>query len=92
MKDLQIDILELQKRIQNIILIHSIVNEKNSFITLNYTCQSMEPDSRVQFNDSWFVFQDSSWGFHEPYFSGKDEFLKSYRVNQIQGYSFKTCK
>ena len=52
LKDLQIDILELQKRIQNIILIHSIVNEKNSFITLNYTCQSMEPDSRVQFNDS----------------------------------------
>ena len=30
LKDLQIDTLELQKRIQNIILIHPIVNEKTN--------------------------------------------------------------
>ena len=26
---------------------------------------------RVRFNDSWFVFHDSRWSFHEPYFSRK---------------------
>ena len=28
----------------------------------------------VRFNDSWFVFHDSSWSFHEPYFSRKHIF------------------
>ena len=38
---------------------------------------------RVRFNDSWFVFHDYSWSFHEPYFNGKHIFHKSYRVNRI---------
>ena len=32
---------------------------------------------RVWFNDSWFVFHDSSWSFHEPYFSRKYVFHES---------------
>ena len=32
---------------------------------------------RVRFNDSWFVFQESSWSFHEPYFSRKHVFHES---------------
>ena len=28
----------------------------------------------VRFNDSWFVFHDSSWSFHEPHFSRKHIF------------------
>ena len=39
--------------------------------------------NRVQFSDSWFVFRDSSWGFHKPYFSKKHIFHESYRANRI---------
>ena len=46
----------------------------------------------IRFNDSWFVFHDSSWSFHKPYFSRKRMFHKSYRVNRTQGYGLKTCK
>ena len=34
-------------------------------------------DSRVQFNNLWFVFHESSWSFHEPYFSRKHIFYES---------------
>ena len=47
---------------------------------------------RVQFIDLWFVFHNSSWSFHEPYFSRKHIFHKSYRVNRTQDYGLKTCK
>ena len=33
---------------------------------------------RVQFNHLWFVFHDSSWSFHEPYFSRKHTFHESF--------------
>ena len=36
---------------------------------------------RVQFNDAWFVFHDSSWSFFGPYFSRKHIFYESYRVS-----------
>ena len=32
--------------------------------------------------DSWFVFHDSSWSFHEPYCSKRYIFHESYRVNR----------
>ena len=35
--------------------------------------------NRIRFNDSWFVFHDSSWSFHEPYFSKKCILHESYR-------------
>ena len=34
--------------------------------------------SKVRFNDSYFVFQDSGWGFQETYFSKKHLF--TYRI------------
>ena len=45
-----------------------------------------------RFNDSWFVFHNSRWSFHEPYFSRKHLFHESYRVNRTQDYSLKTFK
>ena len=39
---------------------------------------------RVWFNDSWFVFQNSSWSFREPYFSTEHLFHESYKVNRTQ--------
>ena len=47
---------------------------------------------RVRFNDSWLVFHNSSWSFHEPYFSRKEIFHKLYRKNRIQDYGLKTGK
>ena len=47
---------------------------------------------RVRFNDSWFVFHDSSWSFHEPYFSKKQIFHESYRMNRSQDDGLKTGK
>ena len=44
---------------------------------------------RVQFNNSWFLFHNSSWSFHEPYFSRK-HFHKSYGMNKTQDYGLKT--
>ena len=41
---------------------------------------------RVRFNDSWFVFHDSSWGFHEPILVENSEI-----VNRTQVYVLKTC-
>ena len=35
--------------------------------------------TEVRFDDSWFVFHDSSWSFHESYLSRKHVFDKSYR-------------
>ena len=43
-KDLQLDTSELRSKIQKLKLIHFVVNEKNLFITWNFTCQSMEPN------------------------------------------------
>ena len=43
-KDLQLDTSELWSKIQKLKLIHFVVNEKNLFITWNFTCQSMEPN------------------------------------------------
>ena len=48
--------------------------------------------NKIQFTDSWFVFRDSSWSFHEPYFSRKRIFHEWYRVNVTQDYGLKTCK
>ena len=47
--------------------------------------------NKIQFTDSWFVFRDSSWSFHEPYFSRKRIFHEWYRVNVTQDYGLKTC-
>ena len=47
---------------------------------------------RVWSNDLWFVFHDSSWSFHEPYFSRKHIFYESYRVNRTEDYGLKICK
>ena len=49
----------------------------------------LRDNKMVRFNDSWFVFHDSS--FLEPYFSRKCVFHE-YRVNRTQDYGFKTCK
>ena len=48
--------------------------------------------SRVQFNNSRFVFHDSSWSLHEPCFRWKHIFHVSYRKNITQDYGFKTKK
>ena len=48
--------------------------------------------SRVRFNDSWFVLHDSSWSFHETYFSKRHIFHESYRVNRTHDYGLKTGK
>ena len=59
-----------------------------------------ERKCRVRFNDSWFVFHDSSWSFHEPYFRRKEIFtslktgkqvtnyLKNILINDIHHHSF----
>ena len=46
---------------------------------------------RIRFNDSWFIFRNSSWSFHEPYFSRKHIFLESYKVNRTHDYGLRTC-
>ena len=43
---------------------------------------------RGRFNDLWFVLHDFCWSFHEPYFSRKHTFHKSYRVNYLFNYLF----
>ena len=48
-------------------------------------------NARVLFNDSWFIFLNSSLSFHKPYFSWKHIFNKLYRVNRTQDYGLKTC-
>ena len=42
--------------------------------------------SRVPLNDSWFVLHDSNWSFDKPYFSKRNIFHESYRVNITQDY------
>ena len=37
---------------------------------------------RVRFNDSWCIFHNSSWSFHEPYFRKRHIFHESYRVSE----------
>ena len=46
---------------------------------------------RVWFNDSWFVFQNSSWSFREPYFSIEHLFHESYKVNRTQESPREKC-
>ena len=41
---------------------------------------------RVWFNNSWYVFYDSSWHFQEPYFSRKHLFHESNWMNRTQMY------
>ena len=48
--------------------------------------------TRVRFNGLWFVFDDSSSSFHEPYFSRKHIFHESFGVNRTQDYGLKTRK
>ena len=50
---------------------------------LNHIFYNSLMKNRVWFNDSWFIFHDSSWSFHEPYFSRKKKFQESFRVNRI---------
>ena len=59
---------------------------------LNDTSNSMYCQCKIQFNDLWFVFYDSSWSFHEPDFNRKHIFYKSFRVNRTQNYDLKTCR
>ena len=50
-----------------------------------FVCWSLLPiwfAIRVRFNDSWFVFHDSSWSFREPCFSWKHIFHELYRANK----------
>ena len=55
------------------------------FLWMAFSClKATEPirgGTRVGFNDSWFLFHDSSWSFHEPYFSKTHIFHQSYRVS-----------
>ena len=56
-----------------------------TYINNNYTNVTKSTgDTRVQFNNSWFAFHDSSWGFHKPYLSRKHIFQELYRVNKTQ--------
>ena len=48
--------------------------------------------NRVRFNDSWFVFHDSSWSFNELNFSKKHIFHESYRLSRTYDYDLETYK
>ena len=37
----------------------------------------------VRFNDSWFVFHESSWNFHETYLA-ENEYFANRRVSKTQ--------
>ena len=58
--------------------------DKSIMLYFGYRCLT-----NVRFNDSWFVFHDSSWSFHEPYFSKKHLFHEPKRVNRSQEYGLK---
>ena len=38
-----------------------------SFTLKLFASITVDSVSRVRFNNSWFVFHDSSWSFHKPY-------------------------
>ena len=40
-----------------------------------FFCYAMLMQSRVRFNNSWFVFHNSSWILHKTHFSNKHIFL-----------------
>ena len=77
---------------------HVLINTERHFIyeTLAAKCNldtvNIITVPRVRFNDSWFVFQDSSWSFYKPYFSIEHIFHKSFRVIRTHDYDLKTCK
>ena len=56
------------------------------------TVRNIGRHSRAQFNDPSFVFHDSSWHFHDPYFCRKHIHHESYKVNRTQDYGLKICK
>ena len=55
-----------------------ILCEKHKDIPNNNMADFESYKFRVRFNDSWFVFDDSSWSFHKSYFSRKNIFHESY--------------
>ena len=59
--------------------------------TINLSCFIII-SCRVWFNDFQFVFHNSSWRFHKPYFSRKHILHESHRVKRTQDYGLKTCK
>ena len=93
-----------RKETNNIALIikvshnHVLINTKRHFIyeTLPARCNldtvNIITVPKVRFNDSWFVFQDSSWSFSEPYFTIKHIFHKSFRVIRTHDHDLKACK
>ena len=48
--------------------------------------------SKVWFSNSWFIFDNPSWSFHEPYLIRKLTLHKSYRESRTYDFSLKTCK
>ena len=47
--------------------------------SINYIRMTIQINrTRVRFKDSWFVFHDSCWSFHESHFSRKLVFLESH--------------
>ena len=43
-------------------------------------------NNRVRFNDSWFLFQNSSWSIQESYLRWKHMFHEKCRVDKIVGF------
>ena len=48
--------------------------------------------TRVRFNNSWFVFHESSWSFHETYFNRKQRISRIIDSEQTQNYGLYSCK